>query len=264
MTVLERPIPLAADPRGSVGWLASAFLVLVGAAGALGLVLGWAVAAVGVFSYLLLAGLVSRHHRGRRFGAANLITLVRGLGMSLIAGLAAQAWLDRLDTRGVAVIIGIGTVCISLDGVDGKLARARGEATVFGARFDMEIDAATILVLSIAVSALGFIGWWVLAIGAIRYVYVAASWVVPAFKIPVQVRLSGRIIAVAQGVALLACLLIGVLGTAPAWLPSLLAAAAFTALTWSFARDIAWQVRTARLSRAVLTSPASTSVLIGS
>jgi phosphatidylglycerophosphate synthase len=264
MTVLERPMALAGVPRGSVGWLASAFLVLVGVAGALGLLLGWTVSAVGVLSYLLLAGLVGRHHRGRQFGAANLVTLIRGFGMSLVAGLAAQAWLGHLDTRGVAVVIGIGTVCICLDGVDGKLARVRGEASAFGARFDMETDAATILVLSVAVAALGFTGWWVLAIGAMRYLYVAVSWAVPALRISVRVRLSGRVVAVVQGVALLACLLLGVLASKPSWLPSLLAGAALAALSWSFARDIAWQLRTARLQAAVVATPASISVLVSS
>jgi phosphatidylglycerophosphate synthase len=246
MTVLERPILLVADPRGSLGWLIAAFPILVGAAGALGVLLGWVVPMVGVLSYLVLAGLVGRHHRGRRFGAANLVTLIRGVGMSLVAGIAAEAWLAALDTRGIAVIVGIGTVCVCLDGVDGKLARSRSEASRFGARFDVETDAATILVLSIAVAALGFTGWWVLAIGAMRYLYVAASWAMPALKIPVRVRLSGRVIAVVQAVAMLACLLLGVLVPRMHLLPSLVAAAALAALVWSFARDIAWQVRIAR------------------
>jgi phosphatidylglycerophosphate synthase len=246
MTVLERPILLVAEPRGSLGWLVAAFAVLVGAAGALGALLGWVVPMVGVLSYLVLAGLVGRHHRGRRFGAANLVTLIRGVGMSLVAGIAAQAWLAALDTRGIAVIVGIGTVCVCLDGVDGKLARSRGESSTFGARFDMETDAATILVLSIAVAALGFTGWWVLAIGAMRYLYVAASWAVPALRIPVRLRLSGRAIAVAQTIAMLACLLLGVLAPRMHWLPSLVAAAALAALGWSFGRDSAWQLRTAR------------------
>jgi phosphatidylglycerophosphate synthase len=246
MTVLERPILLVGVPRGSLGWLVAAFPVLVGAAGTLGVLLGWLVPTVGVLSYLVVAGLVGRHHRDRRFGAANLVTLIRGVGMSLVAGLAAQGLLGRLSTAGVGVIIGIGTVCVCLDGIDGKLARSRGEASAFGARFDMEIDAATILVLSIAVAALGFTGWWVLAIGAMRYLYVAASWAVPALKIPVRVRLSGRVVAVVQAVAMLACLLLGLLAPATNLLPSLVAGASLAALGWSFARDIAWQVRTAR------------------
>ena len=67
----------------------------------------------------------------------------------------------------------MGTLCLTLDGVDGRVARARGEATAFGARFDMETDAAMLAVLSVAVAALGIAGWWVLAIGAMRYGYVA-------------------------------------------------------------------------------------------
>jgi hypothetical protein len=39
----------------------------------------------------------------------------------------------------------------------------------------METDAAMLAVLSIAVAALGIAGWWVLAIGAMRYGYVAMS-----------------------------------------------------------------------------------------
>jgi phosphatidylglycerophosphate synthase len=257
MTVLERPILLVAEPRGSLCWLVAAFPLLVGVAGALGVLLGWVIPLVGVLSYLVLAGLVGRYHRSRRFGAANLVTLIRGVGMSLVAGLAARALLGGLDTRGVAVIVGIGTACVCLDGVDGKLARVRGEVSVFGARFDMEIDAATILVLTIAVAALGFTSWWVLAIGAMRYLYVAASWAAPALRIPVRVRLSGRIVAVVQAVAMLACLLLGVLAPRVHWLPSLVAAAALAALSWSFARDIAWQVRTARGTAAgVLAEPA--------
>jgi phosphatidylglycerophosphate synthase len=246
MTVLERPILLVAKPRGSLCWLVAAFPVLVGAAGALGVLLGWLVPMVGVLSYLVLAGLVGRHHRGRRFGAANLVTLIRGVGMSLVAGLAARALLGGPNTRDIAVIVGIGAVCVCLDGVDGRLARYRSESSAFGARFDMEIDAATILVLSIAVAAHGFTGWWVLAIGAMRYVYAAASWAIPALRVPVRVRLSGRVIAVVQAVAMLACLLLGVLAPRMHWLPSMVAAAALAALTWSFARDIAWQVRTGR------------------
>jgi phosphatidylglycerophosphate synthase len=246
MTVLERPILLVGVPRGSLGWLVAAFPVLVGTAGTLGVLLGWLVPTVGVLSYLLVAGFVVRHHRGRRFGAANLVTLIRGVGMSLVAGLAAQALLAGLSPRGAGVIIGIGAVCVCLDGVDGKLARSRGEVSTFGARFDMEIDAATILVLSIAVAALGLTGWWVLAIGAMRYLYVAASWAVPALKIPVRVRLSGRIVAVVQAVAMLACLLLGLLVRTMYWLPGMVAGAALAALGWSFARDIVWQLRSAR------------------
>ena len=56
------------------------------------------------------------------------------------------------------------------------MARARGETSAFGARFDMETDAALLLALSLAVPALGVAGWWVLAIGGLRYAYVAAGW----------------------------------------------------------------------------------------
>jgi len=227
------------------------------AGGLLGWLAGAVVPVASLLSCLLLAGLVGSHHVGHRFGAANAVTLFRGVGMSLIAGLAAEAWLAGLRPAGVAAAIAIGAICIGLDGVDGKVARVRGEMSAFGARFDMEVDAATILVLSVAVVVLGYAGWWVLAIGAMRYVYVAASWLVPAVRIPVRVRVSGRAIAVAQGVSLLACLLLGRLHRTPAWWPSALAGAALAALCWSFGRDIVWQLREATRVGAVLVASES-------
>ena len=45
----------------------------------------------------------------------------------------------------VAICIGI----LALDGVDGWLARRFGTETAFGGRFDMEVDAGVIAVLSV-------------------------------------------------------------------------------------------------------------------
>jgi phosphatidylglycerophosphate synthase len=237
--------------------LAAALVMVLLAGSLLGWLAGAAVPLVSLFSFLLLAGLVGSHHGGRRFGAANVVTLARGVGMTLIAGLAVEAWLSGLETAAVATAVVLGAVCIGLDGVDGKVARARGEMSAFGARFDMETDAATILVLSVAVVALDYAGWWVLAIGTMRYLYVAASWLVPALRIPVRVRVSGRAVAVLQGLSLLACLLLGLLARTPAWWPSALAGAALAALTWSFGRDIAWQLRTARARMLLISRAAS-------
>ena len=260
MTVLTRPMPLPRTTRGrargSARWLGAALASVVVAGSLLGWLAGPAVPVVSLLSCLLLAGVVGSQHDGHRFGAANVVTLARGVGMSLIAGLTAEAWLAGLHAAAVVAAITIGAVCIGLDGVDGKVARVRGEMSAFGARFDMEVDAATICVLSVAVVALGYAGWWVLAIGAMRYLYVAASWLVPALKIPVRVRVSGRAIAVAQGVSLLACLLLGLLHRTPAWWPSAIAAAALAALTWSFGRDIVWQLRTAPAGSKVSALPA--------
>ena len=57
----------------------------------------------------------------------------------------------------------------------------------------METDAAMLAVLSVAVAALGIAGWWVMAIGALRYGYVATSLLVPALRTPLPYRYSGKV-----------------------------------------------------------------------
>jgi phosphatidylglycerophosphate synthase len=194
-------------------------------------------------SYLVGAGCVAAYRRGPTLGWANGTTLARVVGVSWIVALTVAAGGPARAPRGELLIILIGAACLLLDGVDGRLARARGEAGPFGARFDMETDAAMLVVLGFSVALLGITGWWVLAIGAMRYlIWVAAVWV-KAMRIAVFYSYARKVVAVVQGVALLLCLVLDLTGLGPDWLPSVVAGAALAALAWSFGRDIVWQFR---------------------
>jgi phosphatidylglycerophosphate synthase len=243
MKTLVTPLLLRTSRRsGSEYWLLAATgPVLLGSA-LLGWQLGWLSASTAAFCFLVLAALVARHSRTRRFGIADVVTLSRGLGVCFLAGLALQALAGGLARHGVLAMIIMGTLCLTLDGVDGRVARARGEASAFGARFDVETDAAMLVVLSVAVAALGIAGWWVLAIGAMRYGYVATSLVVPALRTPLPYRYSGKVIAVVQAVALLAALAFR-LTHGEHWLSNTFLLLALGSLCWSFGRSVIWQLR---------------------
>ena len=242
MKTLVTPL-LRTSRRGSSEYwlLAATGPVLLGSA-LLGWQLGWLSASTAAFCFLVLAALIARHSRARSFGLADVVTLLRGLGVCFLAGLALQAWAGDLARHGVLIMIIMGALCLTLDGVDGRVARARGEASAFGARFDVETDAAMLVVLSIAVAALGIAGWWVLAIGAIRYGYVAMSFVVPALRTPLPYRYSAKVVAVGQAVALLAALTLKLTHSAH-WLSDLFLLAALASLCWSFGRSVIWQLR---------------------
>lgn len=222
------------------------------AAGGVGLLMPLPAFGAGL-GYASGAALILMYWHRRRFGAANLITLARVVGTSWVVGLTLQAVLGHLSATGLVVMIVVGATCWVLDGVDGHVARARGETSLFGARFDMETDAALNLALSVAVAVLGVAGWWVLAIGGLRYAYVVVSRGAPdrirtALHLPLPYRYSRKVVAVVQGVCLLTALtleLTGVVDTAPLLAPALLAASLGT-LCWSFGRDIAWQLRASR------------------
>jgi phosphatidylglycerophosphate synthase len=230
---MPRPVP----------WPAVGLATLVHLAGLEALVAAELLGRTGVAAALLTygtgAGLVAVQRRARLLGWANALTLGRLLGVSWIAGLTASI----ADATGTVLVIAIGTACLVVDGVDGKVARARGEAAPFGARFDMETDAAMLLVLSAAVALHGFAGWWVLAIGLMRYAYWATSFRVAPLRIPLPSSYARRVVAAVQGVALLLSLALGVAALPPVWLPAAVAGTALAALTWSFGRDVRWQLR---------------------
>ncbi len=195
--------------------------------------------AVGGFGLIMVA--VRR--RSARLGWANGVTLARLVGTSWIAALTCTWLVVGVDGAGVVALVAIAVCCLALDGVDGKVARARGEASAFGARFDLETDAAMIMILCVAVVAQGSVGWWVLAIGLARYGYWLCSLRIAALNLPVAPSLLRKLVAVSQSVALLLCLALGDSGIGPSWLPSLLAALALAGLAWSFVSVTVFQLR---------------------
>lgn len=176
-------------------------------------------------------------HPHTRFGLANLVTLTRAGGAAAFAGLAAAPALVA-GPAGWAVAAAA-AVLLALDGVDGWAARRQGLASDFGARFDLETDALSILALSALALALGKAGPWVLALGLMRYAFVAAGWLWPRLARPLPPSLRRKAVCVLQLVALSALI-------SPALAPpasTAVAAAALAALAWSFAVDVAWLLR---------------------
>lgn len=199
----------------------------------------WVSAAVVV--YVALAAMVygfwnAGRIRGRGrsdFGWANRVTLVRAVLVAVLAGIFTAPEIVR--QHGV-VLASLAFAAIVLDGLDGWLAREVGDATRFGARFDMEIDALLILVLSIIVVLADRAGPWVLAIGGMRYAFVAAGQLLPWLNGELPPSAWRKIVCVVQGVVLAAALL--------PWLPALLVQSALSlslaALVQSFVRDTLW------------------------
>ena len=128
------------------------------------------------------------------WGPASWVTLVRA---ALAVGVAA---LTLTDEPPVALLVSLATVALALDAVDGWIARRTGTATAFGARFDGEVDAFLILALSIHVAPT--YGWWVLAIGLARYMFLAGEWLLPWMRAPLPRRRWRTVVAAAQGIVL--------------------------------------------------------------
>ena len=102
-------------------------------------------------------------------GPANLVTSLRAVLSCGVAALVALS-LRRARSPSAALVV-LSTVALALDWVDGQVARRTHTESAFGARFDMEVDAFLILVLSVYVAS--SIGVWVLAIGLARYLLLA-------------------------------------------------------------------------------------------
>ncbi|MDO5661289.1 MAG: CDP-alcohol phosphatidyltransferase family protein [Brachybacterium sp.] len=182
----------------------------------------------------------ARRSRRDRLGPADYVTALRLALVAMVAGLGAQALFAGEQLGTVALVLT--GVALVLDGVDGAVARATGSASAFGARFDMESDAFCLLVLSIL--AVPVVGWWVLAIGLMRYAWVAAGWFLPSLRGELPPSRLRRPIAAIQGVALLIILTEVVPGGGSV----LVGAVALALLVLSFGRDAVRLVRAERSS----------------
>ncbi|HEY5617254.1 MAG TPA: CDP-alcohol phosphatidyltransferase family protein [Vicinamibacterales bacterium] len=195
------------------------------------------------FFALLVAAVVSvagAEHPYPRFGPANYVTTIRVMLAALVAGLIGRPASPEV----LWGVIGLTALVAALDGLDGWLARFTRMASAYGARFDMETDAAFILVLSILVWQQGKAGLWVLLCGLMRYAFVAAGWLLPWLARPLRATRRGRTVAVGQLLGLSVALAPGV--TAPT--SAAAAAVTLAVLAWSFAIDVVWLSRQHRTS----------------
>ncbi|WP_109508874.1 CDP-alcohol phosphatidyltransferase family protein [Nocardioides speluncae] len=210
--------------------------------GAAGWVVGLGCGAV--LAVLLDTALVRHGLPG--LGPAGRITVTRAVLACGVAALTADA---LVGSTTVAALVALASVALVLDAVDGHVARRTTTETAFGARFDMEVDAFLIAVLSVYAAAAS--GWWVLAIGAMRYGYVAAGWLLSWLRRPTPPRYAAKVVAAIQGIVLT----VAATSLLPNLLTRLVLAVALLLLLHSFGTDVRWQWRHRREPLPVVPAP---------
>ncbi len=104
-------------------------------------------------------------------GYANWVTAFR-----LILILGGIAYYPYLESFELFVILGL---AVTLDVVDGWLARRFHQQSTFGMYFDMETDALYVLLVCIYFYFQGVVGVWIIIPGILRYVYRIFIFLVP-------------------------------------------------------------------------------------
>lgn len=193
---------------------------------------GWVAAPL--YAVLVTLALVVAIRRYERWplGPADLVTLVRVVLIGVVTALVAEG-------GPAGPLVAVAAVALVLDWVDGLVARGTRTESDFGARFDMEADAFLILALSVYVS--GVLGPWVLAIGAMRYLFWVAARAAPWLRGPLPPSVARKAVAAAQGIVLT----VAASGVLPRPVGDAVVGLALVALLWSFGRDVVglWRAR---------------------
>lgn len=229
--------------RGAAYTLAVTTLLVCAAAAVLSIYVGLGTT-VGMITVLLWSGIVIMiwqglaHHPHSRFGVANIITTARAAATTILAGLIPVAQL--LSTPDMNTWLWGVTFCaivtLSLDGLDGYLARKTALSSVMGARFDMETDSLLALVIAIFLWCSGEVGIWILGLGIMRYAFVLASiWLKPLTG-DLYPSIRRKTVCVIQLAAL--CAIMSPLIQPPQSVA--IGVVALLCLAASFARDIRW------------------------
>ena len=166
-----------------------------------------------------------------RVGYANAVTTLR---LALVAYVASLAG-DRSAAAAWTVVV-VGTIAALLDIADGWIARRTSTSTAFGARFDMEVDAVFIVILSVLAWRWEKAGSWVLLSGLLRYAFVVAGWLLPWMRQTLPPSLRRKTICVVQ----IVILIVAVGPVIPAWFSTAIAAAGLAILGYSFLVDTLW------------------------
>jgi phosphatidylglycerophosphate synthase len=175
------------------------------------------------------ASLVRR--TGRWSGPADRVTLVRGVLIAGCATLAVPVVAGVLPERAWPLVLLL-VPALALDAVDGRVARRSGTSSAAGGKLDGEMDAAVLLVLSLA--ATRSLGVWVLGIGLMRYAFFAAGYLRPALRGRLGFSQFRRVVAALQGVMLA----VGLTPVVPQPVGQGCAAVALALLSVSFGLDV--------------------------
>ncbi len=177
-------------------------------------------------------------HPHARFGIGNVLTLLRGCFTVLLAAFINEP--DAISSIGWLLVVATAAVACS-DVLDGKIARQSGLQSDFGARFDMEVDALFILVICVLAFEQDKAGIWIIAIGAMHYVFVVAGWLFPFLGRELPPSKRRKTVGAVQVVLLISCLA-PILERPTTTVVALLA---LCLVVYSFARDILLLLRSA-------------------
>jgi len=193
---------------------------------------GWIVGvSCGLISNAGLARGIS-HYRSERLGPADWVTLARATLAVGVAALVADSFARHPVP--LTLLVSLTAVALVLDAVDGWVARRTRTVGRLGAQFDGEVDAFLIAILSVYVARSA--GAWVLAIGAARYAFLAASWPLPWMRAPLPPRHWRKVVAATQGIVLA----VAAADVLPPALTRVTLMAALALLAESFGRDVLW------------------------
>ena len=237
MSLTDRNYPsAAAAPKAPLAALISVSVLLsFGLLAATLLAFGSAIVPLLAF---LAANIIIAHGLLRSFphsvlGACNIVTLVRVAAVAFLLGAVLA------PSTSPWIVFAVAGVAFALDGIDGWLARRHRLTSQFGARFDMEADAALAAVLALWLLASGTTGPEILVLGFTRYAFVLAGLVLPQLRAHLPERFRRKAICVIQIAALLAL----VCPLTPVGLAPWLSVGAALLLLWSFAVDMRWLLR---------------------
>ena len=197
---------------------------------------GWIVGATcAVIANVALARGLSRYSADG-LGPADWVTLVRA---TLAFGIAAvfASWQQPAP---VTMLVSLSALALALDAVDGWVARRTRTTATLGAHFDGEVDAFLILILSIYLAHSN--GAWILTIGAARYAFLTAGWLLPWLRRPLPSRYWRKVVTATQGIVLT----VAIADVLPRGLTETAVVFALVLLAESFGRDVWWLWRRRR------------------
>ena len=195
---------------------------------------GWAAGVGYLVVSTVLVSIALGRRRAEQFGPANAVTATRSMLIGVVTAVVVTSFTQPVST---VFLVALVVPTLALDAVDGWVARRTRSESPFGARFDMEADAFLLLALSAYDGRL--VGWWILAIGLMRYLFVAAGWLFPRMRAQLPPRYWRKVVTAACGIALV----LVASGLLPSPFDVLAGAIALGLLVESFGRDVIRLVR---------------------